>query len=116
MTRRILLVLDESVGETECGDCVYSTLHPVDGEWFCSRPEFERSCRMPATVAGMRLPECLAAEHAAERCVEIEPGDAASLRDEMLRCDFDMRLIGTPGERAGLAIDQHAAKARGGAK
>lgn len=113
--RRILLVLDESVTDTGCRTCRFSradTGPMASGELFCgayglqhlrfARGEFQR------------LPECLAAEAATERCVEIDPGDAASLRDEMLRCDFDMRLIGTPGERAADAIDQHAAKARGG--
>lgn len=72
MTRRIVLTLADDTTETRCGDCEHRrhTYHATSVTTVCG--VFGRD-------VGLRLPECLAAEAAASRLVEIAPDDADTL-------------------------------------
>lgn len=69
MTRRLTIVLDDSVTESSCGECRFL--------------EFDRCTNFVADLEidtdgdsdydRLRLPECLEAERAAARMVEIDP-------------------------------------------
>lgn len=67
--RRILLTLAENVTETHCGSCPH--IGEPHGDW-CS-------VWGALPIWRKRLPECLAAEAAAARMVEIAPEDAKIL-------------------------------------
>lgn len=98
--RRILLTLAENVTETHCGSCPH--IGEPHGDW-CSvwgaLPLWRK-----------RIPECLTAEAAAARMVEIAPEDVANVRFDLWAPsgeDEDHKAV----ERVENALRAHAAKA-----
>lgn len=112
MTRRILLTLDESVTETECGECSLRTHRWCEPLGVRLDYVSEDDDRL------VRHPECLAAEKAAERCVEIAPEDAdlATVPTRRISQGLEDALPGyaAASERIQIALKEHAAKARKG--
>lgn len=100
--RRILLTLPEDATATECGSCdLVRHVSTCDGPMdYCAR--------WTKTIE-TRLPECLAAEAAAARMVEIAPEDA---RDGTVDAPQANREA-NPGAymRVYKALRAHAAKA-----
>ncbi len=98
MTRRIVLTLADDTTETHCGAC--PQIGEPRGHW-CS-------IWGAMTIGRKRSPECLAAEAAASRLVEIAPEDAA-LFTQGLRSGPDSASAtkGAAGRRIRNALREH---------
>lgn len=105
--RRILLTLAEDTTETHCGSC--RALSAFRGKVILARSCSVFRERMDTNGPAVRLPECLAAEAAAARMVEIAPEDA---RDGTVDAPQANREA-NPGAymRVYKALRAHAAKA-----
>lgn len=69
MTRRLTIVLDDSVTEAECRDCEFGESRGI----VRGRDVFSCALFDHKDVTDSRLTECLEAERAAARMVEIDP-------------------------------------------
>lgn len=98
--RRILLTLPEDATETQCGGCPH--LGEPHGHW-CS-------VWGALPIGRKRLPECIAAEAAAARMVEIAPEDVAKVRFDLWAPNGEPHECDA-AERVEDALRAHAAKA-----
>ncbi len=101
--RRILLTLAEDATETECGSCDHLTADVchISGPLAYAT----RGAKTPT-----RHVDCLAAEAAAERMVEIAPEDVAAVRFDLWAPNGEPHECDA-AERVESALLDHAAKA-----
>lgn len=104
--RRIMLTLAEDATETHCGGCVHLG-SAIDDLW-CGA--FRSRTRGYEWEPGRRLPECIAAEAAAARMVEIAPEDVAAVRFDLWAPNGDPHECDA-ADRVDNALQAHAAKA-----
>lgn len=119
MTRRLILDLADDVTDTVCGSCDYASCLPYADPmiYVCTRPEFatrvDGGYETAIRTGGARIPECIAAEQAAARCVEIEPD---LVRRAAIDCIVPNTIAADAQEAASeleAALREHGRKANG---